>query len=43
MRIVAGAFGFLTLIQLFDGPERYGAAIFFEVARPDLSAAFPHT
>jgi hypothetical protein len=24
-RVAAGAFGFLTLIQVFDGPERYGA------------------
>jgi hypothetical protein len=28
-RVAAGAFGFLTLIQLFDGPERLGTAIFF--------------
>ena len=24
-RVAAGAFGFLTLIQTFDGPERFGA------------------
>jgi hypothetical protein len=24
-RVAAGAFGFLTLIQVFDGPELYGA------------------
>jgi len=29
-RVAAGAFGFLTLIQVFDGPERYGAFSFFE-------------
>jgi hypothetical protein len=30
MRVAAGAFGFLTLIQLIDGPERYGASSRFE-------------
>ena len=25
-----GDFGFLPLIQVFDGPERYGASSFFE-------------
>jgi hypothetical protein len=29
-RVNAGAFGFLTLIQVFDGPERYGACSFFK-------------
>jgi hypothetical protein len=29
-RVAAGAFGFLTLIQVFDGPDRYGASSFFE-------------
>jgi hypothetical protein len=29
-RVNAGAFGFLTLIQVLDGPERYGAFSFFE-------------
>jgi len=24
-RVAAGAFGFLTLIQVFDGPDRYAA------------------
>jgi hypothetical protein len=40
-RIAAGAFGFLTLIQVFDGPERFGASIFFETmpSRPSLQAA----
>ena len=31
-RVAAGAFGFLTLIQLFDGPERYGALSFSTIA-----------
>jgi len=25
-RVAAGAFGFLTFIQVLDGPERYGVA-----------------
>jgi hypothetical protein len=29
-RVAAGDLGFLTLIQLFDGPERYGAFNFGE-------------
>ena len=29
-RVAAGAFGFLTLIHILDGPERYGAFSFFE-------------
>ena len=29
-RVAAGAFGFLTLIHVLDGPERYGAFSFFE-------------
>ena len=29
-RVAAGAFGFLTLIYVFEGPERYGASSFFE-------------
>src|SRR5215510_1599226 len=29
-RVAAGAFGFLTLIQVLDGPEQYGAFSFFE-------------
>jgi len=28
--VEAGAFGFLTLIQVLDGPERYGAFSLFE-------------
>ena len=27
-RVAAGAFGFLTLIEFFDGPERYGEFIY---------------
>jgi hypothetical protein len=40
-RVAAGAFGFLTLIQVFDGPERYGAFSFFETipSRPCLQTA----
>src|SRR5262249_4650019 len=40
-RVAAGALGFLTLIQAFDGPERYGASSFFETipSRPRLQAA----
>jgi hypothetical protein len=30
MRVAAGAFGFLTFIQVLDGPERCGASSFFE-------------
>jgi hypothetical protein len=39
----ASALGFLTLIQLFDGRERYGALIFSEKmpSRPSSSAARP--
>jgi hypothetical protein len=41
IRIAAAAFGFLTLIQLFEGPERYGASIRFETmpSRPSLQIA----
>jgi hypothetical protein len=37
-RVAADAFGFLTLIQVLDGPERYGAFSFFETipSRPSL-------
>jgi hypothetical protein len=37
-RVAAGAFGFLTLIQVFEGPERYGASSLFETisSRPSL-------
>jgi hypothetical protein len=40
-RVAAGAFGFLTLIQVFDGPERYGASSLFETmpSRPSLQTA----
>src|SRR5262245_13180437 len=36
--VAAGAFGFLTLIQVFDEPERYGESSFFETipSRPSL-------
>jgi hypothetical protein len=38
--VVAGDFGFLTLIQVFDGPERYGASSFVEMPpSPSLQAA----
>jgi hypothetical protein len=30
IRMAAAAFGFFTLIQLFDGPDRYVASSFFE-------------
>jgi|SoiMetStandDraft_2_1073263.scaffolds.fasta_scaffold15634_1 hypothetical protein len=29
-RVAAGAFGFLIFSHAFDGPDRYGASIFFE-------------
>ncbi len=37
-RDAAEAFGFLTFIQAFDGPERYSAFSFFETirSRPSL-------
>src|SRR5262249_50015095 len=40
-RLAAGAFGFLTLIQVFDGPERYGAFSFFDTmpSRPSWQTA----
>jgi hypothetical protein len=36
--VAAGAFGLLTLIQVFDEPERYGESSFFETipSRPSL-------
>jgi hypothetical protein len=30
-RVAAGAFGFLTSIQVLDGPERYGAFSFCQL------------
>jgi len=40
-RLAAGAFGFLTFIQIFEGPERFGAFSFFETipSSPSLQAA----
>jgi hypothetical protein len=40
-RLAAGAFGFLTLIQVLDGPERYGAFSFFDTmpSRPSWQTA----
>jgi hypothetical protein len=40
-RVAASAFGFLTFIQVFDWPERYGASSFFETipSRPILPNA----
>jgi hypothetical protein len=42
-------FGFFTLIQLLDGPERYGALIFFDTmpsgggtSRPRAFERFSH-
>ena len=37
-RVAAAAFGFLTLIQVLNGPDRYGAFSFFETipSRPSL-------
>jgi hypothetical protein len=39
-RVAAGAFGFLTLIQVFDGPERQGASSFLKQFPPALSGLF---
>ena len=43
-RVAAGALGFLTFIQVFEGPERYGAFSFFETipSSPSLQIAFEH-
>jgi hypothetical protein len=43
-RVAAGALGFLTFIQVFEGPERYGAFSFFETipSGPSLQIAFEH-
>src|SRR5215510_11300053 len=42
-RVAAGAFGFLTLIQVFDGPERYGASSLFETIPSSPSCRRQHT
>jgi hypothetical protein len=34
--VAAADFGFFTLIQVFDGPERYGASSFFETMPSNL-------
>jgi hypothetical protein len=40
-RVAAGAFGFLIFNHAFDGPDLYGALIFFETipTRPSLQTA----